>query len=217
MLRSLFHQQLDEAAMHIQGLGSATLSQLDLAIGSFKNKDASNVSVIIENDKGINKNELDLNERVFDIIARQQPVASDLRKLIVVMKIAGDLERVADLAVDLAKVSKRLVAYEGQSDTRQELSLLATDARNMVAKALVAYKNQDVMAAQQLAKLDDEIDERFGLFIKHLFRQDVGEPDVEMITQLAFIARYVERIADYATNLSEWIIYEANGQHFDLN
>ncbi|GAF13339.1 phosphate transport system regulatory protein PhoU [Bacillus sp. JCM 19046] len=215
MLRSLFHQQLDEVANHIQELGSATLAQLDLAIASFANQDAASVAAIIDNDKNINKNELDLNERVFDIIARQQPVASDLRKLIVVMKIAGDLERVADLAVDLAKVSKRLVPYQGEA--RQELSLLATDARNMVAKALIAYKNQDVMAAQQLAKLDDEIDERFGLFIKHLFRQDVGEPDVEMITQLAFIARYVERIADYATNLSEWIIYEANGQHFDLN
>ncbi len=164
----------------------------------------------------LNKNELELNERVFDIIARQQPVASDLRRLIVVMKIAGDLERVADLAVDMAKVSRRLIHYDA-SGVRSELVQLAKDARQMVAKALVAYQNKDVLAAQQLARLDDEIDERFGRFIKKIFRQEVEEQDVEMITQLAFIARYVERIADYATNLSEWIIYEANGQHFDLN
>lgn len=216
MLRSVFHQQLEQAAEHIQELGNNTLMQLDRAIDGFEQGDDSQIDEIIKNDASINKNELDLNERVFDIIARQQPVASDLRMLIVVMKIAGDLERVADLAVDMAKVSRRLTHYE-TAGVRDELVQLAKDARQMVAQALVAYQNKDVLAAQQLARLDDEIDERFGRFIKKLFRQEVKEQDVEMITQLAFIARYVERIADYATNLSEWIIYEANGQHFDLN
>ncbi|WP_078391798.1 phosphate signaling complex protein PhoU [Shouchella patagoniensis] len=216
MLRSVFHQQLEQAAEHIQELGNNTLMQLDRAIDGFEQGDDSQIDEIIKNDASINKNELDLNERVFDIIARQQPVASDLRMVIVVMKIAGDLERVADLAVDMAKVSRRLTHYE-TAGVRDELVQLAKDARQMVAQALVAYQNKDVLAAQQLARLDDEIDERFGRFIKKLFRQEVKEQDVEMITQLAFIARYVERIADYATNLSEWIIYEANGQHFDLN
>ncbi|MFS0787346.1 phosphate signaling complex protein PhoU [Shouchella sp. 1P09AA] len=215
MLRSMFVQQLEESVTHIQELGERTLVQLDRAIACFETGDTSKVDDIIANDKKINKRELELNEQVFDIIARQQPVASDLRKLIVVMKISGDLERVADLAVDMAKVSRRISAVD--DDTISELSSLAKDARAMVAKALVAYKEKDVFAAQQLAKEDDAIDERFGKFIKRLFRQDVNEQNVEGTTQLAFIARYVERIADYATNLSEWIIYEANGHHFDLN
>ncbi|MFB4210808.1 phosphate signaling complex protein PhoU [Shouchella sp. JSM 1781072] len=215
MLRSMFVQQLEESVTHIQELGERTLVQLDRAIACFETGDTSKVDEIIANDKKINKRELELNEQVFDIIARQQPVASDLRKLIVVMKISGDLERVADLAVDMAKVSRRISAVD--DDTISELSSLAKDARAMVAKALVAYKEKDVFAAQQLAKEDDVIDERFGKFIKRLFRQDVNEQNIEETTQLAFIARYVERIADYATNLSEWIIYEANGHHFDLN
>ncbi|KQL57615.1 MULTISPECIES: phosphate signaling complex protein PhoU [Bacillaceae] len=215
MLRSMFVQQLEETVSHIQELGERTLIQLDEAIQSFEYRDTKKVEAIIANDKKINKRELELNEQVFDIIARQQPVAGDLRKLIVVMKISGDLERVADLAVDIAKVSRRLSDVD--ESTLTELTVLAKDARAMVAKALIAYKEKDVVSAQQLAKEDDLIDEQFGKFIKRLFRQDVNEQNVEATTQLAFIARYVERIADYATNLSEWIIYEANGHHFDLN
>ncbi|WMM31327.1 phosphate signaling complex protein PhoU [Shouchella clausii] len=216
MLRSMFQEQLDEVAGRIQVLGTAVLKQLDAAIDGLSTKNRAAVQQIIDNDADINKSELDINEKVFDIIARQQPVATDLRRLIVVMKMAGDLERVADFAVDIAKVSRRIDDFPNE-ELKQELIELALDAKGMIEKALHAYATKNVLTAQQLAKADDEIDERFGKLIKKLFRQETTDQDVEAITQLAFIARYIERIADYATNLSEWILYEANGQYVDLN
>ncbi|PAE14665.1 phosphate transport system regulatory protein PhoU, partial [Virgibacillus sp. 7505] len=87
MLRSMFQEQLDEVAERIQVLGTAVLKQLDAAIDGLSTKNRAAVQQIIDNDADINKSELDINEKVFDIIARQQPVATDLRRLIVVMKM----------------------------------------------------------------------------------------------------------------------------------
>ncbi|WP_017726821.1 phosphate signaling complex protein PhoU [Halalkalibacterium ligniniphilum] len=216
MLRTSFHQKIDEIKEKIIFMGKETERQLNKAIEAISNPDAELKESIIREDKEINKLELDINNEVFLLIAKQQPVASDLRKLIVALKISSDLERVGDLAVDMAKVSRRLDVTVFK-EKREALLEIAEQAKFMLNEALEAYKTSNILSAQKLATLDDKVDTLFSEFIKGLFREGVSKHDAEQVTQLAFIARYIERIADYGTNLGEWVVYEVNGKHFDLN
>ncbi|TSB46176.1 phosphate signaling complex protein PhoU [Alkalicoccobacillus porphyridii] len=216
MLRSSFHQHLEDVKDQITRLGEEVLIQFDKSLEAFEQSDRELIDHIIQHDAKVNKLELDINNEVFQLIARQQPVATDLRNLIVAMKISGDLERVGDLAVDLAKVSKR-IDPSSYLEKKQELLTMAGDARSMLKESLEAFKTKNLIVAQKMAALDDKVDEQFGRFIKRLFKDGTTEHDAEQLTQLAFIARYIERIADYATNVAEWVIYESNGEHFDLN
>ncbi|MEK4565728.1 phosphate signaling complex protein PhoU [Alkalihalobacillus sp. FSL R5-0424] len=216
MLRSSFHQHLENVKDQISHLGKEVLSQFDKAIHAFEHSDLDVMKKVISYDEQINKYELQINNEVFQLIARQQPVATDLRSLIVAMKIAGDLERVGDLTVDMAKVSKRIEA-ESYLEKKHELLTMALDARKMLEESLVSFQTKNLIVAQKMAAFDDKVDAQFGQFIKGLFQSDTSEHGAEQLTQLAFIARYIERIADYATNVAEWVIYESNGEHFDLN
>ncbi|MEN0644242.1 phosphate signaling complex protein PhoU [Alkalicoccobacillus gibsonii] len=216
MLRSSFHQHLENVKDQISHLGKEVLTQFDQAIHAFEHSDLDVIKKVISYDEQINKYELEINNEVFQLIARQQPVATDLRSLIVAMKIAGDLERVGDLTVDMAKVSKRIDA-ESYLEKKHELLTMALDARKMLEESLVSFQTKNLIVAQKMAAFDDKVDAQFGQFIKGLFQNETSEHGAEQLTQLAFIARYIERIADYATNVAEWVIYESNGEHFDLN
>lgn len=216
MLRSSFHQHMEDVKAQITNLGAEVLQQFDRAIEAFEKSDLDLMNTIIEYDTKINEYELQINNEVFQLIARQQPVATDLRNLIAAMKIAGDLERVGDLTVDMAKVSKR-IDKASYTEKKQELLQMAGDARKMMKESLESFRTKNLIVAQKMAALDDKVDAQFGHFIKGLFKNGTTEQDAEQLTQLAFIARYIERIADYATNVAEWVIYESNGEHFDLN
>ncbi len=132
------------------------------------------------------------------------------------MKVSSDLERVGDLAVDIAKGAKRL-NDQAVIDFGEEVIELAGMAKQMLTTSLKAYEGGDVLQAQKISNLDDEVDAQYKQFIKRLFASLQEQVDAEHITQLAFLGRYLERIGDYSTNIAEWIIYEVNGQRFVLN
>lgn len=215
--RETFHSGLTVLKEDIVALGTQVNEAFNASMIAFINNDVKKFNEIKENDIKINQQEIAINEKATLLIARQQPVASDLRKIIVAFKVSSDLERVGDLAVDITNAAKRIPL----TDTKIETTLLiqmANRASEMLSKALVAYENGNVLEAQQIAALDDEVDEMYAQFVKKIFNIVVSEQlAIEQLTQLAFISRYNERIADYATNIAELIIYEVNGQYFDLN
>ncbi|WP_100373608.1 phosphate signaling complex protein PhoU [Bacillus sp. FJAT-45037] len=215
-LRENFEAQLDNIQQSILEMGSKVVDALLLSVHGLEENNKEQLHQVITKDYLINQRELAINEEVTLLIARQQPVATDLRRLIVALKISSDLERVGDLAVDIAKVSKR-TNFRECSDYVEKLLVISAEATSMLKDALSAYENQDIMAAQKIANRDDKVDAMFGQFIRELFSLSTEEHSIEDITQMAFIARYLERIADYSTNLAEWIVYEVNGKHFDLN
>lgn len=215
--REIFREGLKQLRKSIIVLGKDAEFAFSESIIAFEKNDLLKFNEIKKNDYKINQLELRINEKATLLIAKQQPVASDLRKIITAIKISSDLERVGDLAVDITKAAVRIEKLGNGFDISKliEMSKIASE---MLEKSLVAYQNEDVLAAQQIATVDDQVDEMYGQFIKMIFKNGVAvQVEVENLTQLAFIARYIERIADYATNIAELVIYEVNGQYFDLN
>ncbi|MCR6095681.1 phosphate signaling complex protein PhoU [Salipaludibacillus agaradhaerens] len=216
--RETFETNLAELKEDIMFLGTMVEKAFEATIDAVVHADEGKFDDIISNDKYINELELEINEKATLLIAKQQPVASDLRKIIVTLKVSSDLERMGDLTVDMAKAAKRIEDREKVDNYMEDLLAMAEKAQDMLRKVLAAYRASDVIKAQLIASLDDEIDAAYGDFVQSIFKMAIaGHDSPEYITQMAFISRYIERIADYSTNIAEWIVYEVNGQRFDLN
>ncbi|WP_026690401.1 phosphate signaling complex protein PhoU [Alteribacter aurantiacus] len=217
-VRGGFVTELGDLKEEVMMLGSLVQRSLADTMKAIDKNNYSLMEDIIEHDKVLNELELEINERATLMIAKQQPVASDLRRIIVSLKVSSDLERMGDLAVDMAKAAQRLTRSDACTNHVEALLELATKAEYMLQEVLKAYKKRDMLSAQRIAAMDDEVDRAYGQFVKGIFKITVSnEKDTQQITQLAFISRYIERIADYCTNIAEWIIYEVNGKRFDLN
>ncbi|PYZ93607.1 phosphate transport system regulatory protein PhoU [Salipaludibacillus keqinensis] len=217
-MRGGFLAELRELKEEIMLLGSMVEKAFEDVLTAIENEDVAKFNEIIKNDKKVNSLELDINEKATLLIAKQQPVASDLRNIIVALKISSDLERVGDLAVDMAKAAQRMDRMSYFKDYQSDLMAMATKTSKMMREVLIAYQQGNVIEAQHIANVDDEVDEAYGQFVKSIFTIKIDDKETaEQVTQMAFIARYIERIADYCTNIAEWIIYEVNGERFDLN
>ncbi|PRO64878.1 phosphate signaling complex protein PhoU [Alkalicoccus urumqiensis] len=214
MIRSAFHSELEELKKEIQELGDRVEDQFSRTVHAMAGDNKAALKDIIEEDEEINELELKLNEQATLVIARQQPVASDLRRIIVCLKVSSDLERMGDLCVDMAKAYLHLPSLEAFHAFEKKLTKMEEKIRHMLHEVMEAYGSLDMLKAQQIATLDDEIDQTYGSFVKELFQTSYS---ADQTAQLAFTARYMERIGDYCTNIAEWIIYEVNGQRFDLN
>ncbi|WNF35897.1 phosphate signaling complex protein PhoU [Bacillaceae bacterium IKA-2] len=217
--REAFHDGLKQLRKSIMVLGKDAGFAFSESMEAFETNDLVKFTEIKKNDYKINLLELSINEKATLLIAKQQPVASDLRKIITAIKISSDLERVGDLAVDIAKAAKRIPQIgTGTGIDTSKLIEMSKIAREMLEKSLIAYQNENVLEAQRIAQVDDQVDELYAQFIKEIFKNGIAvQSGIENLTQLAFIARYIERIADYSTNIAELVIYEVNGQYYDLN
>jgi phosphate transport system protein len=161
--------------------------------------------------------EEEINDRVILIIAKQSPVATDLRRLVVLIKIASDLERIGDYAVNIAKETIRIGKEELVTPIEliKQMRLLATA---MLRQVIEAFIEEDVVKGKEIAELDDQVDELYGEAIRKLMLTGAQNPDkLSQITQLAFISRYMERSADHATNIAEQLFYLVRGKHYHLN
>jgi phosphate transport system protein len=216
-VRESFDAQLKELKDELLELGNLAQTALKESIIALKNQDVEKALQIIENDYKINNLEADINDKVILMIAKQQPVATDLRRLIVAMKISTDLERIGDLAVNIAKSIIR-IGEEPFVKPIEEIPKMAETARTMIKDVLQAFYDEDVVAAKNIADSDDEVDQKYGKIIKELLEIVTNNPQwIAQITQLTFICRFIERAADHATNISESVIYLVKGKYYDLN
>lgn len=165
-----------------------------------------------------------LYEEIIDdsvwLITKQQPVASDLRKIVMTLKIATDYERVADFAVNIAKSTIQLNRRPEpiMKKALDNIKRMYEVSNEMLVKGLEAFMNEDIQLAKQVADMDDEVDHLYGETIKELFRVNRQNPNnIDYVAQLLFICRYLERTADHITNVAENVIYLVKGKHFDLN
>lgn len=214
-VRGAYELQLAELKKEVLHMGEEVMETFSQSIDILRKNHRDAIAPLLQKDEKINEMELSIHDQVTLMIARQQPVATDLRMTIVALKVASDLERIGDLTVDILKATKRLIQGANELELMM-LNEMADIALQMVKEAMEAYHEGDLLHAQQVASIDDVVDKKYKQFIKMLFTstKDVA---MEQAIQLAFIGRYVERVADHATNISEWVIYEKNGQHLDLN
>ena len=216
-VREKFDAELHSAQDQLIILSSMAIGALDKSVDALINKDIDAALEVIEDDAEINMLEEEINDRVILIIAKQSPVATDLRRLVVLIKIASDLERIGDYAVNIAKETIRIGKEELVTPIEliKQMRLLATA---MLRQVIEAFIEEDVVKGKEIAELDDQVDELYGEAIRKLMLSGAQNPEkLSQITQLAFISRYMERSADHATNIAEQLFYLVRGKHYHLN
>nr|WP_106779887.1 phosphate signaling complex protein PhoU [Lysinibacillus timonensis] len=216
-VRERFEHELDAVQKDLLKLCDQSIERLETSFRAFIEKDLDTAKDIVQRDSEINRIEEAINDRVILIMTRQQPVATDLRRLIVLLKAAADMERVGDYAVNIAKEALRIGSEQFITSVEliEDMCLKATQ---MLRQIVEAFVEENTTKAKEVAEFDDQVDEMYGNMIRHLMKLSSVKPEnISQITNLAFICRYIERCADHATNIAEYLLYLKKGQRFDLN
>lgn len=206
-----FQRELDKIKKMILSLGALVEKRVHQIKQVLEERDVPTAREIIHLDHEIDEMEVDVEEECLKIIALHQPVATDLRFLIAVVKINNDLERIGDLAANIAKRARR-ICKEPEAGVPNELGEAALKARDMVRNSLTAFVNLDAQMANDVRDADDEVDELCKDVFK--FVTQAGKKDPERLSiylTMLLAARNLERIGDHATNIAEDIIYLIDG------
>ncbi|MFB7140322.1 phosphate signaling complex protein PhoU [Gottfriedia sp. NPDC056225] len=216
-MRNQFETELKSLQEMIIELAEKTKKAVVKSMDAFRTENIELALEVIDEDDRIDKLEKEVNELILVIITRQQPVAVDLRRNLTAIKIAHDLERVADYAVNIAKSTIRIRSRQ-ETLPIENIEKMHELGLDMLTKASEAYRTEDLQAAKEIGEIDDLVDELYGTTVRNLMSSIVESPEhVANILQMAFICRYLERIADYATNIAENIYYLVKGKHYLLN
>jgi phosphate transport system protein len=208
-----FAEELEELKQALLEMGALVESSIHTSVQALGERDDRLARRVVEDESLINRMELDLDARVTRLLALNQPVAGDLRLLVMCLKINTDLERMGDLAVSVAERAISLNKLDtplGQSLT--DTSRMASLVEDMLHRTLDAFVKRDVDIARTILPADDDVDHLRDSIYKDLMAMMRRDPaTVDAGVHLMFIARNLERIADHATNIAEDVIYLVRG------
>ncbi|MBT9171879.1 MAG: Phosphate-specific transport system accessory protein PhoU [Syntrophomonadaceae bacterium] len=217
MQRIEFQKALYALQQEILKMGGLVEENIARSIDALAKQDLDLADKVFEVEEAIDRLEMQVEETCLRLIATQQPVAEDLRKISAAFKIITDLERMGDYSVDIAKVAKR-IGKEPLIKPLIDLPRMALLAQKMVKNALDAYVSEDQELAASVGQADDEVDSLHNQVFRELLVLMMENPrTITQATYLLFVSRSLERIADHATNISERVIYLVSGQRIDLN
>lgn len=215
--RQMFDKSLEELNAKVFELGKRVNSRVDAAIKSLANQDLELANKVVTGDMEINELQADIEESCMLLIATQQPFARDLRKIVAAFKISINLERIGDLAVDVAKQTIR-TGEQKMLKPLVDLPRMADIVQQMVLKGIEAYKVEDDEAAKAMSQMDDEVDHLYAQVFRELLVFMMEDPKtINQATYLIFVGRFLERMGDYCTNIAEEVVYVETGRRSDLN
>ena len=216
MIRERFEHDLIAVQQDLMELCDLSIHLLQESFKAFLKKDIDLALQVIDTDPKINRLEEIINDRVILLIAKQQPVATDLRRLIVVIKAASDMERIGDHAVNIAKESIRIGKAPFVTSV-EPIEEMFHKTILMLRQIVDAFIEENTTKAKEIANLDDEVDELTGNTLSNLMKLSVSTEQVAQVTSLSYVCRCIERAADHATNIAEHLFYLVKGKHYELN
>lgn len=217
VVRERFHGDLKALREKLVEIGSLTEKSINKSFQALTEKDIEAALAVIDEDYKVDRLEEEINDLAILLIAKQQPVAVDLRRVIVAIKIASDIERMADFAVNIAKSTIR-IGKEPLIKPLEHITQMHKLATEMLSLSLKSYYEEDILLAKKVAEMDDQVDSLYGETIIELLNLAKEKQEaLPQITQLLFITRYLERFADHATNIAESVFYLVKGKRYDLN
>lgn len=215
--RTQFDDDLRDLNAKVANMGLEVIYSYEKLITACKNRDNDIAQDIIETDKFINEIEIGINVDAYLIIAKQCPVASDLRRIITALKISNDLERIADYSVN---ISKYLINTANESDIFINAIIeLTSHVIEMLKKIMKAFDDKDMALAMKVDEADDILDEMYNKHIKKLIK--IGtiktDEDSENAIRTILVLKQIERAGDHITNIAENIVYLVSGKRVELN
>ncbi|EXJ24455.1 Phosphate transport system regulatory protein PhoU [Alkalibacterium sp. AK22] len=217
-MRRVYEEELNKLHSQFFQMGNRVNEAIYKSIKAFVNHDKELAKSVIEEDIKINDMEHQLEQGCIELIALQQPVTADLRKIITVMKASADLERMGDHAVSISKSTIRVKGNKRNKAIEDQISLAGEKIKKMGQDIVDAYIDYDSHKAEQIALRDEEID-TLAMAIKTASIDEMRR-DPELVlgaTDYILVSTYIERMGDYITNISEWILYFETGEIQELN
>ncbi len=202
-----FQDELDQLKARLLEMGGLAEDRLRLAVRGLTERDLATVDKALAGDAAINQLHIEIDARCFKLLALHQPMAVDLRMIVSAVKINTDLERVGDLAVNIAEAAARYLEHPPVKELI-DIPRMADIAQEMLRDALDAYVRRDLTLARDVLDRDDELDQLktkvFRDLLTHMLR---NQSTIEASIDLILISRHLERVGDHATNVAEDVIF----------
>jgi phosphate transport system protein len=208
----VFDEESTVLKQRILRMGALVETQVANAIKALVDRNAELARSVIDTDHEVNAFDVEIDEECIKLLALHHPTAGDLRIITTTMKISTDLERISDLAEDICERVLEL-GEEPKLGLYDDIPLMADRARTMLKEALDAFVNRDAQLARAVCRSDDPVDELTAQVFRQAVSYMTGHPQtISRAIRVTFIAKYLERIADHATNVAEMIVYMVEGK-----
>lgn len=210
--RRAFHDELDSLQGRLLEMAGIVEELVARAVDAVVRRDPSVASAVAPEDDRVDELEIEIDEAVMELLALHQPMATDLRRLITILKVSNDLERVGDHAVNIAKAARRLSETNPLPELR-ELSEMSDITREMLSDALAAYVTRNAGTARMVCMTDDKVDDLRRSMFRILVTHMLEDPKrLGGALELLLVSQNLERIADLSTNISEDVVFMVEGR-----
>jgi phosphate transport system protein len=214
--RESFDRHLHELQDDVLVMGSMVEKALERSMEALKNRNLEMAHQVIEDDAKINQKRFDIEEKCVELIATQQPMASDLRVIIAVLNIIVDLERIADHAEGNAKIEV-MIGTEPPLKPLVDLPRMNQKTVDMLHRSLDAFCNRDAEAARSICGEDDDVDQLYDQVFRELLTfMAENTKTITRATRLIWVAHNLERSADRVTNICERVVYLVTGKMMEI-
>ncbi|OGO30122.1 MAG: phosphate transport system regulatory protein PhoU [Chloroflexi bacterium RBG_16_56_11] len=216
-IRTAFHKRLREIQDDVLAMGNMVEKATSRAIEALKERDLAKARQIIADDLKVNKMRFDIEEKCVQLIATQQPMASDLRAILGVLNIITEIERIGDHAEGIAKIVL-MIGDEPPLKPLIDIPRMAAKVNDMLHRSLDALINRDAAAARKIASEDDEVDQLYDQVFRELLSFMAEDPKtITRATRLTWVAHNLERSADRVTNICERVVYMVTGKMEEMD
>jgi len=215
--RTAFHRELEHVQEEVLVLGSMVEKAVLRSVDALRNRDTATARIIEVEDALINKKRFEIEEAALMLIATQQPMASDLRRLAAVLQIVTDLERMGDYASGIARICID-IGDQPHIKPLIDIPRMAEKSVSMLRRSLDAFIERDVAAAESIAREDDEVDDLYQQVYRELLTIMLANPrTIDQATRLLWAAHNLERVADRVQNICERVVFVVTGRMQELS
>ena len=216
VVRGGFDKELENIHEQIIRMGTLTQNAIEDAVTALVEMDIEKAKRVIAQDDVIDAMERQIDQACVELIARQQPVARDLRDTISTLKLITDLERIADHASDISEKVLLLDSFHTSIMIPADLIRMSDLSQLMIRSALESYVTKNEDTAAQVVHMDDKVDALYDKVKAYLIKRMRQDPDsIELLTEILLVCKYFERISDHAQNVAEWVLFYIRGRRPD--
>jgi len=217
-MRRLFDEELADLDTSFKEMGLLVSETIQRSVQAFLDHDRKGAQEIIDNDQAINQREIALEKKSFEMIALYQPVTTDLREIVTILKAVSVVERIGDNARNIALSTIHVKGNQRVAEIEKQIGETGALVAKMVADVLTYYISDDGLGANSMSQLSQQVAEDTSNIRNRAIDAMKADPEtVEAATDYLVVGGYLKRTSDYVTDIAEWIIYKRTGKIVELN